>query len=210
MHELHLLGNTVYAGAPLNAASRALVMVHGRGDASDKMVQLSRVLVTDDHTALVFPKATNNTWYPKSFLAPVAENQPWLDSALANLDGVVANIKAHGLGEGKIFLLGFSQGACLTMEYACRHATRYAGIVVLSGGLIGPEVEESNYHGDFGGTPVFMGCSDTDFHIPLQRLYDSEAVATAMGARVNLHIYPGMDHTIIEDEIQQVRLILNQ
>lgn len=185
-----------------------MIMVHGRGDASDRMLLLSRHIVGDPTMALVFPKATNNTWYPKSFLAPTAENQPWLDSALENLGEVVAHIRSFGISTENIFLFGFSQGACLAFEYACRNASTYAGIMILSGGLIGPAIDRNNYRGHFAGTPIFMGCSDTDFHIPLHRLHDSKAVATEMGARVDLRIYPGMDHTITEAELQVIHTML--
>jgi phospholipase/carboxylesterase len=208
MQDLHLFENTVYAGADLSKASRAMVFVHGRGDASDKMLLLANQIVDDPAMALVFPKATNNTWYPKSFLAPTAENQPWLGSALQNLGKVVEFIKSQGIGEEKIFLFGFSQGGCLALDFACRNANRYSGIMVLSGGLIGPSIDESHYNGDFAGTEIFMGCSDVDFHIPLQRLHDSRAVAAAMGANVDLRIYPGMGHIINEDELQKVRSMI--
>lgn len=208
MQDLHSFENTVYAGADLLTASHAMIFVQGRGDASDKMLLLSKQIVNDPGMALIFPRATNNTWYPKSFLAPTAENQPWLDSALENLGKIVAHIKSFGIGEESIFLFGFSQGACLAFEYACRNATKYAGVMVLSGGLIGPVIDKSNYNGDFGGTEIFMGCSDTDFHIPLPRLHESKAVAAEMGAHVGLRIYPGMDHTIIEDELQKVRSMI--
>jgi phospholipase/carboxylesterase len=208
MQDLHLFENTFYAGASLSAATRAMIMVHGRGDASDKMLLLSKHIVSDPLMALVFPKATNNTWYPKSFMAPTEENQPWLDSALENLSKVVAHIKSNGIKEENVFLFGFSQGACLTFEYACRHATKYAGIMILSGGVIGPVVDKSNYGGDFAGTQIFMGCSDTDSHIPLQRLHESKAVADEMGASVDLQVYPNMGHLISEDELIKVRLMI--
>lgn len=208
MQNLHLFENTVYAGADLSKARRAMIFVHGRGDASDKMLLLANEIVDDPDVALIFPKATNNTWYPKSFLAPTVENQPWLDSALGNMSKVVAHIKSNGIREDNIFLFGFSQGACLAIDYACRNATKYAGVMVLSGGLIGPTIERSNYNSDFAGTEIFIGCSDTDFHIPLQRLNESEAVAAKMGANVDKRIYPGMGHTINEDELQKVRSMI--
>ena len=208
MQDLHLFENTVYAGADLSTARRAMVMVHGRGDASDKMLGLANELVNDPGMALVFPKATNNTWYPKGFMAPTAENQPWLDSALENMGKVLAHIKSYGIGEENIFLFGFSQGGCLALDFACRNATKYAGIMILSGGLIGPVIDEKNYRGGFAGTEIFIGCSDTDFHIPLQRLHDSAAVAAKMGAIVDKRIYPGMGHTINEDELQKVQSML--
>jgi phospholipase/carboxylesterase len=210
MQDLHLFENTVYAGADLATASRAMILVHGRGDASDKMLLLASEIVDDTGMALLFPKATNNTWYPKSFMAATAENQPWLDSALENLGKVVAQIKSYGIAEEKIFLFGFSQGACLALDYASRNATKYAGIMILSGGLIGPAIDESNYRGGFDGTEIFIGCSDSDFHIPLQRLDESAALLAKMGAMVSKRIYPGMGHTINEDELQKVRSMIQK
>jgi len=208
MKDLHEFERTEYAGADFSVANAAVIFVHGRGDASDKMLGLARQVVDDPSIALVFPKATNGTWYPKSFLAPLAENQPWLDSALATLARVVVHLKSRGIMENRVFLLGFSQGGCLALEYATRHATTYGGVMVLSGGLIGPEIDVTRYHGDFGGTKVFIGCSDIDFHIPLRRLHESEKVLMERGADVNLRIYPGMGHLINEDEIQQVKSII--
>ncbi|MGZ3845892.1 MAG: alpha/beta hydrolase [Flavisolibacter sp.] len=208
MEEIHLFENTVYDGASLSSATRAIVIVHGRGDPSDKMLVLSKEIVKDPLMAVVFPKATNNTWYPKSFLAPLEENQPWLDSALENLHKVITHIKANGISEENIFLFGFSQGACLSFEYACRHATRYSGIIILSGGLIGPAIDKSNYTGNFTGTSIFMGCSDNDSHIPLQRLHESKSVALQMGAEVDLEVYPGMGHLISGHEINKVRSMI--
>ena len=208
MQDLHKFENTVFAGADLSKASRAMIFVHGRGDASDKMGLLANEVVADPGMALIFPKATNNSWYPKSFLAPTAENQPWLDSALENMGKVVAHVKSYGIGEENIFLLGFSQGACLALDYASRNATKYAGIMVLSGALIGPAIEESNYSGDFAGTEIFIGCSDSDAHIPLQRLNDSAALVAAMGAKVDKRIYPGMGHLINEDELQKIKKMI--
>jgi phospholipase/carboxylesterase len=209
MEGLHFFENTVYAGAGLSEGNRAMIFVHGRGDASDKMLLLSKNIVNDPGMALIFPKATNNSWYPKSFLAPTTENQPWLDSALENLGKLLAGIKSHGIEEENIFLFGFSQGGCLAFEFACRSAIKYAGIMVLSGGLIGPAIDKRNYSGDFAGTEIFMGCSDTDFHIPLPRLHESKAVATEMGADVDLRIYPAMGHLISEDELLKVRSMIH-
>jgi len=208
MEELHLFENTVYEGASLSSATRAIIMVHGRGDPSDKMLLLSKEIVEDPRMAVVFPKATNNTWYPKSFLEPLEENQPWLDSALENLDKLIAHVNTNCISKENILLFGFSQGACLTFEYACRHATKYSGIIILSGGLIGPAIDKSNYTGDFAGTSIFMGCSDTDSHIPLERLHESKAVGVEMGAEVDLEVYPGMGHLISEQEINRVRLMI--
>ncbi|WP_226390068.1 alpha/beta hydrolase [Penaeicola halotolerans] len=208
MENLHQIKNTVYAGCPLDKAKSALIMVHGRGDSSDKMQNLAEIISEDPDRALIFPKATFSTWYPKGFLEEWSINQPWLDSALTLLDTIVSEITAAGVKKENIYFLGFSQGACLSLEYVTRNATKYAGVMILSGGLIGPRVEPKNYTGDFSGTPIFMGCSDIDHHIPVHRLEDSEKQLTKMGAKVNLKIYPGMDHIISEDEIEIVKEML--
>ncbi|MFP4094917.1 MAG: alpha/beta hydrolase [Cyclobacteriaceae bacterium] len=206
--KLHLFENTLFRGAELDKAQRAALFIHGRGDTSNGMEQLAAEIVSDPSMALVFPKATQASWYPRSFLAPTQENQPWLDSALENIDTIINHLRSHGIAEKNIFLLGFSQGACLSLEYACRHARSYGGIMALSGGLIGPEIDQRKYQGDFAGTEIFIGCSDVDFHIPVERVHASAEIASAMGASVDKRIYPGMGHHVNEDELEKVKLML--
>lgn len=210
MDVLHVFENTTFAGIPFDRASQAMILVHGRGDSSDKMKQLALALELDKKLALAFPRATNNTWYPKGFMAPTAVNQPWLDSALQNLREVVGHLKSNGIAEQDIYLLGFSQGACLALEYATIHARKYAGLFILSGGLIGPEIDASKYQGDFQGTEILMGCSNIDHHIPMSRLEESKAMLTSMGAHLDYRIYPGMDHVINDDEMQKIKAIINR
>lgn len=205
---LHLFENTIFEGASLEDAKSAIIMTHGRGDDSSKMKELVKSLNIADDTAIVFPIATNNTWYPKGFMEDWSENQPWLDSALENLATIFKHLNDHGISSDKIFALGFSQGACLNLEYTTRNAQKYAGIAVLSGGLIGPHIEKSNYNGDFQGTEIFIGCSNIDHHIPEHRLHESEEVVAPMGAKVDKRVYEGMDHIICEDEIQKVNEML--
>lgn len=207
--KLHLFENTTFTGASLEKAKRAIIMTHGRGDDSSKMKQLAQQLELPDDIAIVYPVATNNTWYPKGFMENWSENQPWLDSALENLDQIITELDKNGISREKIFLLGFSQGACLSLEYAARNAQKYAGIMILSGGVIGPYIEKNNYNGDFDGTEIFIGCSDIDHHIPEKRLHESDEVLSTMGARVDKRIYPGMDHIINEDEIKKVKKMIN-
>ncbi len=202
---LHHFKNTRYSGAPEGEATRAMIFVHGRGDSSDQMQYLAHQLIQDPAMAFVFPKATNSAWYPKGFMEDWQENQPWLDSALQYLDEVVKHLNKQDIANNDIFLLGFSQGACLALEYATRNAQKYAGIMALSGGLIGPYIEKKHYHNDFEGTEVFIGCSDVDHHIPVGRVHASEEVLVAMGAQVDKRIYPGMGHTINEDELEKVK-----
>lgn len=205
---LHLFENTIFEGASLEDAKSAIIMTHGRGDDSSKMQGLVKSLNIADDMSIIYPIATNNTWYPKGFMEDWSENQPWLDSALKNLDTIIKHLNNHGISNDKIFVLGFSQGACLNLEYTTRNAQKYAGIAVLSGGLIGPHIEKSNYSGDFQGMEIFIGCSNIDHHIPEHRLHESEEVVVSMGAKVDKRVYEGMDHIICEDEIQKVNEML--
>ena len=208
LESLHLFENTQYEGASLKNAKSAIIMTHGRGDNADKMKSLAQELDIPEHTAIVYPIGTDNTWYPKGFMEDWSKNQPWLDSALQNFDAVLKHLNHNGISNEKIFLLGFSQGACLSLEYATRNAQKFAGIAILSGGVIGPHIEKSNYRGDFEKTEIFIGCSDIDHHIPEKRLHESEALVVPMGAKVDKRVYPGMDHIINEDEISKVNQML--
>jgi phospholipase/carboxylesterase len=196
------------AGAPLYRAKAAVVMLHGRGAEAENMLELAEVLAQPD-LAYLAPQANDRSWYPYSFLAPIDRNEPFLSSALNMLARLLDRLESkHRFGADQIALLGFSQGACLTVEYAARNARHYGGVVGLSGGLIGPEGTDRDYHGHFFGTPVFLGCSDTDPHIPLERVHETSRVLSAHGAAVTERIYPGMGHTINDDEIKHVRAIL--
>ena len=195
------------AGPPPQRAKAAVVMLHGRGaDASD-MLRLAEVLSQPVLTYLA-PQAAGRSWYPYSFLAPIVRNEPFLSSALDMLDRLLDGVSSEGLEPDRVVLLGFSQGACLGLEYAARHARRYGGLVGLSGGLIGPQGTPRDYAGQFAGTPVFLGCSDTDPHIPLDRVHETARVLRSLGAAVIEQIYPGMGHGINDDEIKQVRTLL--
>ena len=154
------------------------------------------------------PTAAKHTWYPQSFLAPIAQNEPWLTSALATVERVLNAIAARGIGHERVVLLGFSQGACLALEFAARNARRYAGVVGLSGGLIGPPGTPRKYNGSLAGTPVFLGCSDVDPHIPLVRVRESTEVFQRLDASVDERIYPGMGHTTNGDESDAIRILL--
>lgn len=192
------------AGAPLAGARAAMIMVHGRGASARDILSL-RQLWRGEGIAYLAPQAAGHTWYPQRFTAPLAANEPWLSSALATLDGLVAQIVAAGVPHERIALLGFSQGACLALEYAARHARRWGGVIGLSGGLIGPDDAPRDYPGALAGTPVFLGCSDVDFHIPKERVVESAAVLERLGGDVTLRLYPGMGHEVNDDEIAWVR-----
>ncbi|HTG32719.1 MAG TPA: dienelactone hydrolase family protein [Thermoanaerobaculia bacterium] len=198
------------AGRPVEEASGAVVMVHGRGATAESILELRHEFENPD-LAYVAPQAAGYAWYPYSFMAPMERNEPGLSSALARLGEVLAGLEAAGIPPERTILLGFSQGACLALEFAARNARRYAAVVGLSGGLIGPPGTPRDYlgmsgmPGSFEGTPVFLGCSDRDPHIPRERVEESAEVLRRMGAEVTERIYPAMGHTVNEDEMEFVR-----
>jgi len=201
--------NVLKAGKSIDQANKALVLLHGRGATAQDILSLSGYLTVEGY-ALVAPQATNHTWYPYSFLAPAAQNEPWLSSAIDLVGSVVADLEAQGIASENIYLLGFSQGACLTLEFAARKAKRYGGLVAFTGGLIGDTLDLSRYSGDFAGTPVFLGTSDPDMHVPVSRVLESAQQLRAMNAEVTEKIYTNMGHTISDDEVREVnRLIFN-
>ncbi|MFA6085889.1 alpha/beta hydrolase [Mucilaginibacter sp.] len=187
-------------GIPAANAKAALIMIHGRGASADGIMQLASRLNVKD-MALYAPQATNNSWYPYSFMAPVQENEPALSSALDVIDHVVDQIIADGISEDKIYFLGFSQGACLTLEYLARNAKRFGGAVAFTGGLIGEELELKNYTGNFEGTPVLITTGDPDMHVPLSRVNESVDVLKGLNANVTLKVYKGKPHTISFEEL---------
>lgn len=208
-------------GAALADAKGAVVLVHGRGATAESMLPLAKAW---EAPGIVFfmPQAAGNTWYPYGFMSPTEQNEPYLSSALVVLDRLVENLLGAGIPLEKIFLGGFSQGACLATEWAARSAgrtlpsqeanqpRRFAGIAGLSGGLIGPDGTPRNYPGSLTGTPVFLGCSDVDFHIPKERVLETAQVFEQLGAQVTTRLYPGMDHTINEEELTFVRQMILQ
>jgi phospholipase/carboxylesterase len=187
-------------GVPAANAKAALIMIHGRGASADDIMQLASRLNVKD-MALYAPQATNNSWYPYSFMAPVQENEPALSSALDVVEQVVEQAIADGISSDKIYFLGFSQGACLTLEYIARNAKRFGGAVAFTGGLIGEELELKNYTGDFAGTPVLVTTGDPDPHVPLSRVKESVDVLKGLNANVTLKVYQGRPHTITFEEL---------
>jgi phospholipase/carboxylesterase len=187
-------------GAPAAGAKAALIMLHGRGASASDIMRLAREFNVKD-IAIYAPQATNNSWYPYSFLAPIDENEPALSSALSIIDSVVAQATADGFTADKIYFAGFSQGACLTLEYIARNAKQYGGAIAFTGGLIGEKLNVDNYQGDFVGTPVLITTGDPDPHVPLGRVEDSAAIMKDMNAKVTLKVYKGRQHTISFDEI---------
>jgi predicted esterase len=195
------------AGKPLAQAKAAIILVHGRGATAQSILTLADEFQQPDFAYLA-PQAAGNTWYPHSFLAPLADNEPGLSSGLAALLAVLTQIKQGGLPAEKTILAGFSQGACLALEFVARNTRRYGGAVAFSGGLIGPPGTPRDYPGSLEGTPVFLGCSDVDFHIPLERVYESAAVMRALGGEVTERIYHNMGHTVNQDEIEHVQKMI--
>ena len=189
------------SGVPPEEAAAAMVLLHGRGASAESILTLTDALGSPPRFAYAAPQAAGHTWYPHSFLAPLERNEPWLSSALEAVGAVVSELESAGLDASRIVLLGFSQGACLALEFAARHARRYGGVVAFSGGLIGPDGTPRDYAGSLGGTPVFLGCSDADPHIPAGRAHHSADVLDRLGADVTKRIYPGMGHTVNDDEL---------
>ena len=199
----------VIAGAPLDQSHVAAIMVHGRNAAPHDILTLVPQL---DRPAVTYlaPGAANNTWYPYSFLTEISKNEPGLSSGLWVIEHIVDDLVARGVRKNHIVLLGFSQGACLTAEFAVRHADRYGGVIVFSGGVIGPPGTTWNHPGAFKDTPIFLGCSDVDAHVPKARVEESASVFERMGAQVTKRLYPGMGHLINDDEIAIAQSVFDQ
>lgn len=209
MKTLHQARPPVFGGAKLSNAKAAIVLVHGRGGDAEGMIDLG-LAVAEDDVALIAPSAANNTWYPERFMAPIANNEPWLTSALQAVGDAVALATSAGLSHEKVMLVGFSQGACLSLEFTARNAKRYGAVAGLSGGLIGPDDTPRDYPGSLNGTPVFLGCSDVDSHIPVGRVRETATILQGLGGTVDARIYGGMGHVIIDDEINALRALVSQ
>jgi predicted esterase len=209
IHATSLATPILQAGKPLAEAKAALILLHGRGNVAQRILGLHHVL---PHRELVYlaPQAVDNAWYPYSFLSPLEQSEPELSSALQMIANLIAQVEEAGIPPEKIILGGFSQGACLASEFAARNARRYGGVLVFSGGLIGPPGTLRDYFGSLEGTPVFIGCSDVDAHIPVERLHETEEVLSRLGARVTLKIYPGMGHTVVKSEIDHAMEIVRE
>jgi phospholipase/carboxylesterase len=197
----------VSAGKELSATNKVLILLHGRGGSAENILSLASHLNVEDYTLLA-PQATSHTWYPYSFLAPPAQNEPWLPSALANLKALLEELYSKGIPSENIYFTGFSQGACLTLEFVTRNANRYGGVVAFTGGLIGDKIYRDNYAGDFKNTPVFIGTSDPDPHVPVERVYATTNILKELNASVTEKVYNNMGHTITQDEIEQANRLV--
>jgi phospholipase/carboxylesterase len=197
----------ITAGKSLDEAEKVLIMIHGRGARAEDILSLSSHLNVNEY-ALLAPQATNNSWYPTSFLAEPLVNEPWLSSALRVIDEIVNDVVAKGISKENIFFTGFSQGACLTLEYVTRNANKYGGVAAFTGGLIGDKIYTENYSGDFAGTPIFIGTSNPDPHVPVTRVNETTKILESMHANVFEKVYPNMGHTISHDEIEKANLLV--
>ena len=195
------------AGLRIEEAKKAIILIHGRGGDARGMVDMQEYLPLQDF-AILAPQATNNTWYPYSFMAPVAANEPWLSSAIDTVHGLIDEVINSGIPAEHLYLAGFSQGACLTLESAARKAQRYGGVIAFTGGLIGETIDPKNYQGDFAGTPILISSGDPDPHVPVTRVHESEAILKSMGAAVHVKLYPGRQHTITNQEVQDAATLI--
>jgi phospholipase/carboxylesterase len=190
-----------YGGVSVNEADKAIIMLHGRGGKAEDILSISQYLELPGF-ALVAPQATNSTWYPYSFLAPIEENEPWLSSAIDIVGKTFEELLNHGFTAENIYFLGFSQGACLTLEYTARNAQRYGGIVAFTGGLIGDEIDPAKYKGDFEQTPVMLSTGDPDAHVPVDRALSTSGFFKEMNASVTEKVFPGKVHSVSMKEIE--------
>ncbi len=199
----------VSAGTPLAEAKGVIVLLHGRGGSAQDILSLGSAIAPAG-VALLAPEAAGHTWYPNSFLAPRAQNEPFLSSALARVAAAIQVATAAGFGSEQIALCGFSQGACLATEFAGRHPRRYAGLLAFTGGLIGPLNEPLSLTGGLEGTPVLLSSGDPDPHVPWSRVQQSAELLTAIGAVVDTRRYPGRPHTVLQQEVQDGQALLQR
>ena len=195
------------AGSPLDEAHAAVIMVHGRGASAESILTLAPALQSEG-VAYLAPQAAGGTWYPYGFMSPMERNEPGISSGMRAIARAVKQASDAGVPAERLIVLGFSQGACLASEFVARNARRYGGLAVLSGGLIGPAGTPRDYPGALDGTPVFLGCSDIDGHIPAARVRESAEVLRRLGGDVDMRLYPGMGHLVNDDEIAAVRAML--
>jgi len=204
---VHKNQHVIHFGALLDDAKAVMIMIHGRGASAQDILSLAYEIDLPD-TTYIAPQAKDNTWYPYSFLSPIDQNEPGLSSGLALIDSIVDMVLQKGFASEQIYLLGFSQGACLSLEYVAQNPKKFGGVFGLCGGLIGPALNPLSYDGNLGGVEVFLGCSDVDPHIPLERVHQTEEIFKKLGANVTKRIYKGMAHTVNQDEIQFIKSLI--
>ncbi len=212
-HHSHLIQGphqgqpVLLTGEPIDHAKAAMVMLHGRGASAEDILELVSE-VKQPGFAYLAPQAAGNAWYPNSFLAQIASNEPALSSALLTIESILTQLGEAGIPSERTVILGFSQGACLSLEFVARNARRYGGVVGLSGGLIGPDGTPRDYRGSLAGTPLFLGCSDKDPHIPRERVELTASIMQQLGGDVTAKLYPNLAHTVNADEIRFVRTMM--
>ena len=199
--------NIITAGKSLNEAGKVLIVLHERGAGAHDIISMSSYLTVKE-CALIAPQASNNSWYPYSFLMPPGQNGPWLSSALAIVKEIVNDVISNGITADNIYFMGFSQGACLTLEFVTRNAMKYGGVAAFTGGLIGDKIYAENYTGDFNQSPVFIGTSNPDPHVPVERVHATVNILKNMHADVTEKVYNNMGHTINEDEIEHANKLI--
>jgi phospholipase/carboxylesterase len=192
--------NIITAGKALDEANKVLIMLHGRGAGAEEILSMSSYLNVKDY-ALIAPQAINNTWYPYSFMMPPIQNEPWLSSALSLVKDIVTDVNNTGISSENIYFLGFSQGACLTLEFVARNGAKYGGVAAFTGGLIGDKIYTENYKGDLSNTPFFIGTGNPDPHVPVERVNETAKILKSMNAALTEKVYNNMGHTINQDEI---------
>lgn len=199
--------NTIVRG-DLSPQKKVLIMIHGRGASAEDILSLSNHLSVADYT-LIAPQAPGHTWYPFSFISPQSQNEPHLSNSLSVISEIVNSANSKGISDSDIYFLGFSQGACLTLEYVTRNAKKWGGVIAFTGGLIGDTLSLKNYKGNFEGTRFYIGSSNPDPHVPVARVRESEKVLQSMNAKVKMEIFDNMGHTINEEEIENANKILS-
>lgn len=195
------------SGTPIDKAQKALVMIHGRGGSAEDILSLSKHLNVEDY-ALLAPQATNGSWYPLSFIAPAAQNEPWLSSAIETVGKTVKTALNAGIKTEDIYFFGFSQGACLTVEFLARNAQRFGGAVAVIGGVIGDKINRDHYSGDFAQTPVLLATSNPDFHVPVERVYATANIFREMNAEVTEKVYENFGHSINQEEMELANILI--
>lgn len=201
--------NLLSVGPAPEEAPLTILYVHGRGATAHSILSLHEELGYQNISGLA-PQAPGNTWYPHSFLSPIDQNEPYLSSSLSLLKSVVSDLNDKGVVSERLALVGFSQGACLTLEFIARNPEPYAFLGGLTGGLIGPPGTKRDYKGTLPGTPVLLSSGDPDPHVPFARVLETKEVLTKMGARVTVRRYPGRPHIVSEEDVADLKSLVKE
>lgn len=199
--------NIVYRGKKIEEAEKALILLHGRGADAEDILSITSFLQLENF-AIVAPEAKGNSWYPYSFLVPTSQNEPWLSSGITIIADLVDHLISKGIDKKNIYFAGFSQGACLSLEFIARNAGKWGGAAAFTGGLIGDKINKEKYTGDFQKTPIFIGTSNPDPHVPVERVHETVEILRNLHATVTLEIYPKMGHTISQHELAKANELI--